>query len=158
MFCVYSGAGLINVLLTMRLSQKVEVKKVVQELNEEEVGMLESEEGEEVEVKVSKGALNLSPETKKKVWLLSGLFGVDNLSGGLVPVSVILALFRVLRRKLNLKFHNPAQSLFISLLQNSTSTKELSGLLFSSPHSSPLFQISQLAHWLEESETSKRWR
>ncbi len=97
MFCVYSSAGLINSLLTMGLSTKVEVQRE-QRLSEEEgmlemdhdgVGGLANEEEGEKEVGEMKGkTLTLSAETKKKVWLLSGLFGVDNLAGGLVPVSV----------------------------------------------------------------------
>jgi hypothetical protein len=96
MFCIYSSAGLVNSLLTLGLSEKVEVQK--KQRSSEEQGMLEmqeenvaqDEEEEEEYVEEEKGkTLNLSSQTKKKVWLLSGLFGVDNLAGGLVPVSVI---------------------------------------------------------------------
>jgi hypothetical protein len=71
----------------MVLSAKVEIQRKPSSSGEED-GLFEmgEEEDEVVEEMKEAPALTFSPETKKKVWLLSILFGVDNLSGGLVPV------------------------------------------------------------------------
>jgi hypothetical protein len=87
-FLLYSAAGLFNSALTMVLSAKVEIQRKPSSSGEEEDGLFEmgEEEDEVVEEMKEAPALTFSPETKKKVWLLSILFGVDNLSAGLVPV------------------------------------------------------------------------
>ncbi|KAF7366010.1 Major facilitator superfamily domain-containing protein [Mycena venus] len=94
MFLLYSMAGLLNSALAMALSAKVEIQRKPRLSREEEDGLFEMGEEEEVveETKETTG-LSLSPETKKKVWLLSALFGVDNFSGGLVPVTIIVYFF-----------------------------------------------------------------
>ncbi|KAJ7253798.1 MFS transporter [Mycena rebaudengoi] len=96
MFLLYSMAGLLNSALAMALSAEVEIQRRKPRLSgEEEDGLFEmGEEEEEVVEEVKEmTALGLSPETKKKTWLLSALFGVDNLSGGLVPVTIIVYFF-----------------------------------------------------------------
>ncbi|KAJ6613853.1 MFS transporter [Mycena sp. CBHHK59/15] len=95
MFLLYSTAGLLNSALAMALSVKVEIQRKPRSSGEEEDGLFEMGEEEEEVVEETKEmtALGLSPETKKKVWLLSALFGVDNLSGGLVPVTIIVYFF-----------------------------------------------------------------
>jgi MFS family permease len=87
-FLLYSAAGLFNSALTMALSVKVEIQRKSNSSAEEEDGLFEmgEEEDEDVEETKETTALVFSPETKRKVWLLSALFGVDNLSAGLVPV------------------------------------------------------------------------
>jgi MFS family permease len=87
-FLLYSAAGLFNSALTMALSVKVEIQRKSNSSAEEEDGLFEmgEEEDEVVEETKETTALVFSPETKRKVWLLSALFGVDNLSAGLVPV------------------------------------------------------------------------
>lgn len=94
-FLLYSTAGLLNSALAMALSTKVEIQRKPKSSGEEEDGLFEMGEEEEEVVEETKEttALGLSPETKKKVWLLSALFGVDNLSGGLVPVWVTKLFF-----------------------------------------------------------------
>ncbi|KAJ7351538.1 MFS transporter [Mycena albidolilacea] len=94
-FLLYSAAGLFNSVLTMALSVKVEIQRKSNSSAEEEDGLFEmgEEEDEVVEETKETTALVFSPETKRKVWLLSALFGVDNLSAGLVPVSIIVYFF-----------------------------------------------------------------
>ncbi|KAJ7282347.1 major facilitator superfamily domain-containing protein [Mycena rebaudengoi] len=94
-FLFYSAAGLFNSALTMVLSAKVEIQRKSSSSAEEEDGLFEmgEEEDEVVEETKETTALTFSPETKRKVWLLSALFGVDNLSSGLVPVSIIVYFF-----------------------------------------------------------------
>ena len=53
---------------------------------EEEEGLLEQGQAEDEHELKAKTTFGFTPETKRKVWLLSGLFGLDNLAGGLVPV------------------------------------------------------------------------
>ncbi|KAJ7780851.1 major facilitator superfamily domain-containing protein [Mycena maculata] len=93
MFLLYSTAGLLNSALTMALSANVEIQR--RSSGGEEDGLFEMGEAEEevVEETKEKTTFSFSPETKKKVWLLSALFGVDNLSGGLVPVTIIVYFF-----------------------------------------------------------------
>ncbi|KAF7342672.1 Major facilitator superfamily domain-containing protein [Mycena sanguinolenta] len=98
MFLLYSTAGLLNSALAMALSAEVEIKGKPSSSGEEEDELFEMGEEEIVEETKEMTALGLSPETKKKVWLLSALFGVDNFSGGLVPVTIIVYFFTV-------KFH-----------------------------------------------------
>jgi len=93
MFLLYSTAGLLNSALVMALSAKVEIQRKPRSSGEEEDGLFEMGEEEVVEEAKETTALGLSPETKKKVWLLSALFGVDNFSGGLVPVTIIVYFF-----------------------------------------------------------------
>ncbi|KAJ7205244.1 MFS transporter [Mycena pura] len=97
MFVLYSMAGLLNSALAMALSAQVEIQRKSRSSGEEEDGLFnmgeEEEEEEVVEEAKERTALGLSPETKKKVWLLSALFGVDNFSGGLVPVTIIVYFF-----------------------------------------------------------------
>ena len=69
----------------MALSRDAELQPTRASADEQERLVELGEDGEEI-VEEPKAALGLSPETKKKVWLLSALFGVDNLAGGLVPV------------------------------------------------------------------------
>ncbi|KAJ6477752.1 MFS transporter [Mycena sanguinolenta] len=89
MFLLYSTAGLFNSALAMVLSAEVEIQRKPRASGEEEDGLFEmGAQEEEVEETKETTGLGLSRETKKKVWLLSALFGVDNLSGGLVPVWV----------------------------------------------------------------------
>ncbi|KAJ6558380.1 MFS transporter [Mycena capillaripes] len=94
MFLLYSTAGLLNSVLVMALSAQVEVQRKPRSSGEEEDGLFNMGEEEEVVAEAKETtALGLSPETKKKVWLLSALFGVDNFSGGLVPVTIIVYFF-----------------------------------------------------------------
>ncbi|KAJ7655320.1 MFS transporter [Mycena rosella] len=94
MFLLYSTAGLLNCALAMALSAKVELQRRPRSSGEEEDGLFEMGEEEDViEETKETTALGLSRETKKKVWILSALFGVDNLSGGLVPVTIIVYFF-----------------------------------------------------------------
>ncbi|KAJ7618747.1 MFS transporter [Roridomyces roridus] len=96
MFLLYSTAGLLNSCLAMSLSRNVEVQRAQRPQSaEEEEGLfeMEGEDRDEEPKEVSKAALGLSRETKKKVWLLSTLFGLDNFSGGLVPVTIIVYFF-----------------------------------------------------------------
>ncbi|KAJ6564208.1 MFS transporter [Mycena capillaripes] len=94
-FLLYSAAGLLNGALTMLLSAKVEIQRKQSSSGEEEDGLFEMGEEDEEVVEETKEttALVFSPETKRKVWLLSALFGLDNLSSGLVPVSIIVYFF-----------------------------------------------------------------
>ncbi|KAF7342657.1 Major facilitator superfamily domain-containing protein [Mycena sanguinolenta] len=94
MFLLYSTAGLLNGALAMALSAEVEIKGKPSSSEVEEDELFEMGEEEIVEETKEMTALGLSPETKKKVWLLSVLFGVDNFSGGLVPVWVTKLLLR----------------------------------------------------------------
>ncbi|KAJ7211898.1 MFS transporter [Mycena haematopus] len=97
MFLLYSTAGLMNCALAMVLSAKVELQKKPRSSGEEEglfeMGEEEEEEEDVVEETKETMALGLSRETKKKVWILSALFGVDNFSGGLVPVTIVVYFF-----------------------------------------------------------------
>ena len=85
MFCIYAAAGLFNSVVAMALSRDAELQPTRASADEQERLVELGEDGEEI-VEEPKAARGLSPETKKKVWLLSALFGVDNLAGGLVPV------------------------------------------------------------------------
>ncbi|KAJ7160540.1 MFS transporter [Mycena crocata] len=96
MFLLYSTAGLLNSALSLVLSTRVEIQRKPRSSGEEEDGLFEMADDDDDEVvQEAKGttALVLSPETKKKVWLLSALFSVDNLAGGLVPVTIIVYFF-----------------------------------------------------------------
>ncbi|KAJ7057743.1 MFS transporter [Mycena amicta] len=95
-FLLYAAAGLFNSAVTMFISAKVELQRKPRSSREEEEeeGLFEmGEEDDAVEETKETPALSFSPETKKKVWLLSALFGVDNLSAGLVPVSITVYFF-----------------------------------------------------------------
>ena len=105
-FILYTVCGLIKTGFSIVLSSKCEpAPKPSKSSPTERSRLLDAEEQEEVdpvapreEVKKQPSLvdriLGLSPETRKKVYTLSTLFGLDNLASGLVPLYVPCLAFR----------------------------------------------------------------
>ncbi|KAK1926881.1 major facilitator superfamily domain-containing protein [Papiliotrema laurentii] len=104
-FILYTVCGLIKTGFSIVLSSKCEpAPKPSKSSPTERSRLLDAEEQEEVdpvapreEVKKQPSLvdriLGLSPETRKKVYTLSTLFGLDNLASGLVPLSFTIYYF-----------------------------------------------------------------
>ncbi len=93
-FWMYTVWGLVKSLLTLCLSKACEVE-TKPKLEEEqrllpEQGLLPEQQPQGPVESAKDGAkrrgLGFTSETRKKVWLLSALFGLDNIASGLVPL------------------------------------------------------------------------
>lgn len=107
-FFIYTGCGIIKSLLSFVLSDKCEPVVRVNQVAapDERTRLLDAERADQQAGAVEPAKkdkkpnivdriLGLTPETRRKVYTLSALFGLDNLASGLVPLCVSVSLSRL---------------------------------------------------------------
>jgi MFS family permease len=112
-FWVYTGMGLINMVLTLMLSKNCELVPVQFSEMEESEMLLDERDGKDTKADASKvyqppkktsRFQQISPQTRNIMYKLWGLLAIDSLAGGMTPYSLM-------NYYVDLKFHLPKSTL-----------------------------------------------